>query len=57
MFHIRKGVKWHDSTELMAKDVVFTINYTVKHMFLICITVWQPINGSECWTSTRLWSG
>ena len=43
IFHIRKGVKWHDGTELTAEDVAFTLNYTVRYRFPTRSTVWQPI--------------
>jgi len=33
VFHLRRGVKWHDGVELTAEDVAFTMNYIrEKHL-------------------------
>jgi peptide/nickel transport system substrate-binding protein len=43
IFHLRRGVKWHDGTELTAEDVAFTLNLTVKYKFPTRSNVWEPI--------------
>jgi len=35
VYTIRKGVLWHDGTELTAEDVAFTINYNIQNFWLL----------------------
>ena len=33
LFHLRKGVQWHDGKEFSAKDVIFTFDYIKDHPY------------------------
>jgi len=47
IFHIRKGVKWHDGSELTAEDVAFTFELTLKYRFPRRADIWQAVDSVQ----------
>ena len=47
IFHLRKGVKFHDGSILTAEDVVFSMERTPKHVYPSSVTLVEAASGKR----------